>query len=124
MLGPESAALTVPEDFTDFERSLVEKTKAALVDGLALERWTRDPKRKVEYHGLNLNRKYELQNKAWGYFGDVSIGDRTLSNLGARQEVEFGKITGPHPEQRLKDYVFKEFLNSSRWTYPDGSAGG
>ena len=126
MSTPQSAAslLTVPEDFTDFERSLVEKTKAALVDGLALERWTRDPKRVVEFHELDLARKYELKNKAWGYFGDVSIGGRTLSNLGARQEVEFGKISGPNPEQRLKDYVFKEFLNSSHWTGADGAPGG
>ncbi len=75
----------------------MDKTKAALVDGLALERWTRDPNRKVEFHELSLNRKYDLRNKAWGYFGEVAIGDRKLTALGARQEVEFGKITGPIP---------------------------
>jgi len=124
MASPQSLPLIVPEDFTDLERSFVRKTETALVDGLALERWTRDPNRKVEFHELNLNRKYNLQNKAYGYFGDVTIGGRRLTNLGARQEVEFGKISGPNPEQRLKDYVFKHFLNSSHWTYADGDAGG
>src|ERR1043166_2787502 len=96
---------SIPSDFTDFERALVEKTETALVDGLALERWSRDPNRKVEFHELNLNRKYDLVNKAYGYFGEVKIGTRTLTALGARQEVEFGKINCPNPEQCLKDYV-------------------
>src|SRR5207302_1214571 len=34
------------------------------------------------------------------------------------------KITGPNPEQRLKDYVLRHFLNTSHWTYPDGDSGG
>jgi len=116
--------LTIPGDFSEFERSLVQKAEVALVDGLALERWTRDPNRKVEFHPLTLNRSYDLPNKAFGYFGDVTIGGRRLTALGARQEVEFGKITGANAEQRLKDYVFRHFLNTAHWTYPDGDAGG
>ena len=115
---------TIPEDFSTFERSLVEKTEKALVDGLQLERWTRDPARNVELHLLDLDRKYELPNKAYGYFGSVKISGTTLTALGVRQEVEFGRITGPDPEQRLKDYVLRLFLNTSNWTYPDGDAGG
>lgn len=115
---------SIPADFSEFERSLVEKTEVALVDGLALERWTRDPHRKVEFHELTLNRKYALQNKAYGYFGDVTIGGRQLTALGARQEVEFGRITGPKPEQRLKDYVFRHFLNTATWTSEEGDLGG
>jgi len=95
---------------------LVQKTEVALVDGLALERWTRDPNRKVEFHLLSLDRKYDLPNKAYGYFGDVLISGRQLTALGARQEVEFGRITGPNPEQRLKDYVLRHFLNTAHWT--------
>jgi len=38
--------------------------------------------------------------------------------------VEFGAIPGPNPEQRLKEYVLRHFLNSSHWVYPDGDAGG
>jgi hypothetical protein len=124
MAGTQSIHTSVPLDFSDHERSLVQKTETALVDGLALERWTRDPNRKVEFHELSLNRKYDLPNKAYGYFGDVTIGGRRLTALGARQEVEFGRITGPNPEQRLKEYVFKHFLNTSHWTYADGDPGG
>ncbi len=124
MTSSQPIRTIVPQDFTDHERSLVQKTEVALVDGLALERWTRDPERKVEFHELTLNRKYDLQNKAYGYFGDVTIGGRRLTSLGARQEVEFGKIDAPNPEALLKEYVFKHFLNSSHWTYPDGDPGG
>ena len=121
---PQSVQTSVPMDFTDLERSLVHKTETALVDGLALERWTRDPNRKVEFHELSLNRNYDLPNKAYGYFGEVTIGGRQLTALGARQEVEFGKIPGPNPEQRLKDFVFRHFLNTAHWTYADGDPGG
>src|SRR5262245_21289440 len=100
----QSTRTSVPADFTEHQRSLVRKTETALADGLALERWTRDPDRKVEFHELSLNRKYDLPNKAYGYFGEVTIGERRLTALGARQEVEFGKIPGPNPEQRLKEY--------------------
>ena len=116
--------LSTPADFTAFEKSLVDKTEAALVDGLQLERWTRDPNRKVELHALNLKREYDLPNKAYGYLTEVLIGDQKLTALGAKQEVEFGKIAGPNAEQRLKDYVLRTFLNASHWTYPDGDAGG
>ena len=96
MASPQLIQVSIPSDFSEFERSLVKKTEVALVDGLALERWSRDPNRKVEFHPLTLNRKYDLPNKAYGYFGDVTISGRQLTALGARQEVEFGKITGPN----------------------------
>jgi hypothetical protein len=116
--------VSIPKDFTAFEKSLVDKTHLALSEGLELERWTRDPNRKIERHRLNLNRKYDLRNEVFGYLADVTIAGETLSALGALQLVEFGKIEGPNPEQRLTDYVLKHFLNSSHWTYPDGDAGG
>jgi hypothetical protein len=124
MSSPQLSQTVIPSDFTQFERSLVEKTEKALVDGLALERWSRDPNRKVEFHELTLNRKYDLPNKAYGYFGDVTIGGRQLTALGARQEVEFGKITGPNPEKRLKEYVFRHFMNTAHWTNSEGDLGG
>lgn len=102
----------------------MEKTEEALDDGLQLERWTRHPDRKIEKHRLNLNRKYDLRNEAFGYLADVAIGSRTLTALGALQQVEFGKIPGPNPEQRLKEYVLRHFLNSSHWVYSDGRPGG
>jgi len=124
MPNPQPGKASIPGDFTAFERSLVEKSEVALVDGLELERWSRDPNRKIEKHRLNLNRKYDLKNEAFGYLADVTIGSRTLTALGALQQVEFGKIEGPHAEQRLTDYVLKHFLNTSHWVYPDGDAGG
>jgi len=124
MTNPPSAQASIPRDFSAFERSLVEKTEVALADGLELERWTRDPKRKIEQHRLNLNRHYDLRNKAFGYLADVTIGGRTLTALGALQQVEFGAIPGPNPEQQLREYVLRHFLNSSHWVYPDGDAGG
>jgi hypothetical protein len=114
----------MPKDFSPFERSLVEKTDAAIVDGLQLERWTRNPHRIIEEHPLNLNRDYNLVNRAYGYLAEVEISGQTLPALGARQEVEFGKITLPNPEQVLKDYVLRRFLNTSQWTYDDGDPGG
>jgi hypothetical protein len=63
-------------------------------------------------------------NKGRTYFGDVMIGCTKLTALGARQEVEFGKITGPNPERRLKDYVLSHFLNTASWVYPHGLPGG
>jgi hypothetical protein len=125
MATPQPAGLlAIPRDFSPFERSLVEKTEAAIVDGLQLERWTRDPKRKIDEHELSLNRQYNLPNKAYGYLSDVKISGKTLTALGARQEVEFGKITRPNPEQCLKDFVLRHFMNASHWTYDDGAQGG
>jgi hypothetical protein len=124
MTDPKPVQSSIPNGFSTFERSLVEKTEVALFDGLQLERWSRDPNRKIELHRLDLNRHYDLPNKAFGYLADVSISGRTLTALGALQQVEFGRIPGPNPEQRLKEYVLRHFLNSSRWVYSDGDPGG
>ncbi len=121
---PNPERVSIPDDFSEFDRSLVDKTELALAEGLELERWTRDPNRKIEKHLLKLNRKYDLQNKAYGYLADVTIAGETLTALGALQEVEFGKIDVPNPEERLKEYVLRRFLNTSHWVYSDGDAGG
>src|SRR5262252_2841369 len=115
MIPATAARVSIPGDFSAFERSLVDKTEVALTEGLELERWTRDPNRKIEKHKLNLNRRYELQNEAFGYLADVTIAGRTLPALGALQHVEFGSVPGPNPEQRLKDFVLRHFLNTSHW---------
>ena len=111
-------------DFTPHERFLIEKTEIAIEDGLQLEHWRRDPNRKIDLHEVNLNRPYKLQNKAWGYFADVTINNQELTALGCLQEVEFGKIDAPNPEELLKDFVLSHFLNSAHWMYPDGHPGG
>jgi len=124
MTTPRPAAITVPEDFTAHERFLVEQTEIATIKGLQLERWSRDPTRAIKQFPLDLNRAYRLPNHAWGYFSDVTISGQTLSALGVLQQVEFGKITGPQPEERLKEYVLGRFLNTSAWVYPGGDPGG
>ncbi|HEX4603490.1 MAG TPA: hypothetical protein VH724_05805 [Candidatus Angelobacter sp.] len=124
MATAQPVHLPIPEDFSAFEQSLVQKTELALLEGLELERWSRDPNRKIDLHRLNLDRPYKLENRAYGYFAHVHINGQTLSALGALQEVEFGKITGANPEQRLKDYVLRLFLNTANWVYPSGDPGG
>jgi hypothetical protein len=119
-----AARPTVPATFSAHQRFLVDKAELAIVKGLELERWTRDPNRKIQQHPLELNRPYTRPYRAWGYFADVSIGGKTLSALGVQQQVEFGKITSPNPEALLKEYVLGLFLNASSWMYPDGNPGG
>jgi hypothetical protein len=114
----------IPDSFSAHERFLVEKSELALEEGIQLERWCRDPNRKVNEFLLDLKRQYALKNKAYGYFSDVRISGQTKSLIGVRQEVEFGKATGPNPEEQLKKYVLSVFLPSSHWTYPDGWPGG
>jgi len=87
------APLVIPKNFTAHERFLVEKSELAVVKGLQLERWSRDPARTIQTFPLELNRSYALANQAWGYFSDVTISGQTLSALGCLQHVEFGKIS-------------------------------
>ena len=124
MASPQLVAEQIPADFSSLNRAFVEKTNLAIDQGGQLERWSRDPNRIVKKFPLDLERKYELQNKAWGYFADVTISGRTLTALGVLQEVEFGKLPDSNPEALLKEYVLARFLNTAHWTYGDGSPGG
>ena len=123
-LSIQETPLVVPESFSDFDRFLVRKTEEALADGIQLERWCRDPKRKIHEFPLDLKRPYALKNRAFGYFSDLKIGDQNRTVIGVRQEVEFGKITGPDPESLLKEYVLSVFLPTANWTYENGWPGG
>jgi len=124
MASPQSTTDQFPADFSAQNRFFVEKTNAALVDGIQLERWARDPKREVRKFPLNLGRDYKLKNQAWGYFADVTISGKTLTALGVIQEVEFGKMPALNAEARLKEYVLRHFLNTASWKYDDGAPGG
>jgi hypothetical protein len=121
---PLSDELVIPESLSPLDRFLVEKTREALADGRVLERWCRDPHRQIDEFPVDLNRPYDLPYKAYGYFSAVDVNGQTKTVIGIRQEVEFGRLTGPAPEERLKRYVLKEFLPTSHWTYPDGWPGG
>lgn len=121
-LEPEH--LVIPESFSALDRFLVEKTQEAIADGIALERWCRDPGRTVREFPVDLKRPYALANKAYGYFSALEIAGHNRTVIGIRQEVEFGKLSGPCPEERLKEYVLGAFLPGAHWTYPDGWPGG
>ena len=116
--------LTIPEDFTAHERFLVEKSELAVVKGRQLERWSRDPTRTIEKFPLAMELTPRAAEQRVGILRDVTIGGQTLPALGCLQQVEFGKISGPRPEERLKEYVLGRFLNTSAWMYADGNAGG
>jgi hypothetical protein len=123
-MTPQPDRLVIPDSFPALGRFLVEKTQEALADGIELERWCRDPNRKIDEFLLDLKRPYALPNKAYGYFSNVEVNGHTKSVIGVRQEVEFGKASGPNPEEQLKKYVLTAFLPTSHWTYPDGWPGG
>jgi hypothetical protein len=114
----------IPDSFSELDRFLVGKTYDALDDGLELERWCRDPNRKIDEFLLDLKRPYALPNRAFGYFSDVKIGSKTKSVIGVRQEVEFGTAKGPDPEEQLKRFVLGTFLPTAHWTRSDGLQGG
>ncbi len=116
--------LRIPDSFTALDRFLVEKTIEAVSDGIQLERWCRDPGRRIQEIPLDLGRPYSLPNRVFGYLTEASIGGTSRTVIGARQEVEFGKASGPDPEGALQEYVLGVFLPTARWTYPDGHPGG
>jgi hypothetical protein len=123
-MSSQTVALTIPEFFSPQERFLVEKTEEAIRDGIQLERWCRDPRRQVTEKLLDLKKVFALPNQAYGYFGSVKINDKLESVMGVRQVVDFGKISGADPQQRLRDFVLGEWLPRAHWVYPDGYPGG
>ncbi|MEI6668049.1 MAG: hypothetical protein WCP29_07825 [Acidobacteriota bacterium] len=114
----------MPETLSILDRFLVEKTEEAIIDGVQLERWARDPNRKVDEELLDLDRPYKVPNKAYGYLADVEISGKTKSVIGARQEVDFGTATGPDPEGQLKRYVLGLFMQTAQWIRADDRQGG
>jgi hypothetical protein len=114
----------VPDSFSRLERFLVEKTEEAIRDGRQLERWCRDPGRQVQEVRLNLKKQFALKNEATGYFGHVVMNGASRSVMGVRQRTEFGRVSGPDPERKLRDFVLGEFLPRAHWVHPDGYKGG
>lgn len=122
---PQSNSL---ESLSEHQRFLVKATHDALRDGVQLEQWARDPGRKIKEFPLLLYRPFKapftLLNRAWGFFGDVRISGKTLPAVGLRQEIQFSSVVPPNPEEKLRDFVFREFMPRSHWKYDDGHPGG
>ncbi len=106
------------------QRLLVERSEEAISDGLDLYRWCFANIEKLPRHRLDLGRRYELANTAEGFFGECAMGGRKESVMGARQDVEFGRIEGRDAAARLREYVLRDLLETGHWTYPDGKPGG
>lgn len=121
-------ASTFPESLSEHERFLVKATADALRDGIQLERWARDPDHRVTEFPLLVYRPFKkpftLLNRAFGYFANVQISGKTLSAVGMRQEIQFSSISPPNPEEKLRDFVFGEFMPRAHWKYDDGYPGG
>jgi hypothetical protein len=128
MVSTQTPPLSPLASLSEHDRFLVKATEDALRDGLQLERWARDPGRKIREFPLLLYRPFKkpftLKNEAFGYFADVQIGERALPAVGLRQKIQFSKICPPNPEQKLMDFVLCEFMPRAHWTYEDGYMGG
>ena len=128
MTSLETPSPILPDNFSDQERFFAKATDVALRDGMELERWCRDPGRKITEFRLELYRPFKkpftLKNEAYGYFADVQIGSKTLPAVGLRQVIEFSKVCPPNPEEKLLDFVLGEFMGLANWKYEDGHPGG
>ena len=103
---------------------MVEKTEEAILAGIQIQRWCRDPKRQIKQVKLDLNKTFALKNEAYGYLAHLPMNGKQESIMGVRQVVEYSRIIGSNPEQQLRDFVMREFLPRAHWVYPDGFKGG
>lgn len=110
---------------TIHERFLVGKCAAAVRDGIALERWCRQPGADREEFLLDLHEHFVLPNHADGYFGSLTLNGKDTSVMGCRQHVEFARVDPRLDARRmLEDFVLGEFLDRAHWTNDDGTPGG
>jgi hypothetical protein len=119
-----ASAQPILDSFTDLDRDLIVKSEAAIADGLVLREWCKTHYGNLTVFPLNLKRKFQLPNKAVGYFGELEIRGQAYSVMGCRQEIEFAKLDEPNAAELLQDFVLKEFLTRAHWTSQDGFAGG
>ena len=123
---PAANALSALESFTEQERFLIAKTEEAIHDGRQLERWCLESERtrRLALFPLDLKKTFRLANRAEGFFDTVPINGQPRSVMGCVQTVEFGKVSGANAAERVRQFVLREFLSRSHWTYPDGDPGG
>lgn len=125
--APGPSGLAAPSGpLSEWDRFLVQKTEEAIQDGLQLERWWREREQKgdLAYFPLDLKKSYRLPNRAEGFFGSLPINGVSRTVMGCRQQVEFGRLSGPNAASRLREFVWGEFLKRAHWTYDDGAPGG
>ncbi len=115
---------TTTQTLSPQELDLAKKCGEAIQAGIQLQRWCRDPKRRITESLLDLKAVYTLPNQAFGYFADVEINNIRETVMGVRQVIDFSSVAGPNPEQQLRDFVLGEFTTRAHWVYPDGNKGG
>src|SRR5437879_2802457 len=98
-----SAASPQPilDAFSDLDRFLIQKSEVAIGDGLLLRDWCRTHYGSLSVFPLNLKKKFQLPNRAQGYFGEIEIQGKPLSVMGCRQEVQFAHLDGPNAPELL-----------------------
>lgn len=118
---PEGLEALAPED-----RLLAAKAEQAIRDGAQLERWLRLRHRAgaLKLFPLSLGRSYRLPNRAEAFFDALEIGGTPTPVMGSVQTVEFGPVERPAAAERVREFVFAQFLNRAHWTYADGAPGG
>ena len=118
-----SSPTAFPSDFSAQDRFLAEKTEEALVRGLELQAGRDGPKPGLPVFPLELAKKFRLENRPEGYFGETNIAGRPRSVMGARQFVKFRRLDRSNAAEMLKEFIYKEFLSRAHWMYPDGYPG-
>ena len=114
----------MPASFSELDRFLAEKTEDALVKGAELKAWRDGPKPEAQVFPLDLGKKFRLENRAEGYFGQTTIAGVPRTIMGARQFNRFAKLDRPDAARLLREFVCKEFLTRAHWKGPGGYPGG
>ncbi len=115
---------TTPQQQQTPDSTLIERSEAAISKGLVLRDWCRANRASQAVFPLNLKKKFQLENRAEGYFGEMQLDGETVSVMGCRQEVHLTRLDEPNAPQLLQDLVFGKFLSCAHWQTPDGVPGG
>jgi len=112
-------------DLTRHDRMLIEKSEAAIPDGIALERWCRRGGDSRDAFRLDVEGRFRLPNRAEGYFDTARLSGGETTVMGCRQYVEFGRVDRvPDAGRLLTAFILGEFLGRAHWLNKDGSPGG
>lgn len=110
--------------FTDLDLQLLKKSEQAIRNGLILRDWCEALPDGPGLFPLDLGKKFDLPNRAQGYFGEFELNGKVASIMGCRQHVEFAHLDSPDAGQLLEDFVLGEFLSLAHWMRLDKYPGG